>query len=128
MEKIINWMVAWSSWTWLSRIDSTSHQRKSIVLDVCNQWSQNVMPRLVTKDLTVELAVVVIQQPCMVMCQKGKGMPKIIKGAMKMMSLSPIALLIQASADEKQENATIARLVTKFKSYRRVKSPTPPTK
>ena len=74
------------------------------------------MPRLVTKDLTVELAVVVIQQPCMVMCQKGKGMPKIIKGAMKMMSLSPIALLIQASADEKQENATIARLVTKFKS------------
>ena len=34
----------------------------------------------------------------------------------------------QASAYEKQGRAKIARLVTKFRGYRRVKSRTPPTK
>ena len=34
----------------------------------------------------------------------------------------------QASAYEKQGHATIARLVTKFKGYTRVKSCAPPTK
>ena len=34
----------------------------------------------------------------------------------------------QASAYEKQGRATIARLVTKFRGYRRAKNCTPPTK
>ena len=40
-----------------------------------------------------------IQQPCMVMCQKGKTMLKMIKGAM---SLSPIALLTLSTVEKHQ--------------------------
>ena len=64
--------------------------KKSTDLDICNQWRRKIMPRIVIKDWTVEPALVVIQQPCMIMCQKWKRM---LKWAMKMMSLSPIALL-----------------------------------
>ena len=67
--------------------------KKNTVLNVYNQWSHNIMSRLVIKDWTVEPAVVVIQQLYMVMCQKGKMMLKMIKGGLKMMSLLPIALL-----------------------------------
>ena len=52
--------VAWGLWKWLWRTESTSHQRKSTVLDVCNQWSHNIMSRLMKKDWIVEPAVVVI--------------------------------------------------------------------
>ena len=99
MEKIINWMVAWSSWTWLWRIESTCYQRKSTVLDVYNQWIQNTMPRLVIKDQNCRTCSGVIQQPCMVMCQKGKMMLKMIKGAM---SLSPIALRTLSTVEKRQ--------------------------
>ena len=37
-------------------------------------------------------------------------------------------MVMQAAAYEKQGRATIACLITKFRSYRRVKSRTPPTK
>ena len=45
-----------------------------------------------------------------------------------LLKISKNERLSQASAYEKQGRATIARLVTKFRGYRRVKSRTPPTK